>query len=96
MRISECVGLNLQDVDLQECKVKVTRKGGDEILLYFGPEVEEALKKHIESNLLGHANVNTTKSISKNKIWCQKFGAVAVTDIPEFCRCLSTSGMLCI
>jgi len=48
MRVSECVGLNLQDFDFETNGVKVTRKGGDEVVLYFGIEVEQALKDYIE------------------------------------------------
>ena len=47
MRVSECVGLNLQDIDFDTGGAKVTRKGGDEMILYFGSEVEEALQAYL-------------------------------------------------
>lgn len=43
IRVSECVGLNLDDVDLKNDGIKVHRKGGAEVIVYFGKEVREAL-----------------------------------------------------
>ena len=48
MRVSECVGLNLSDIDSSINGLKITRKGGNEAVLYFGREVEEALKFYLE------------------------------------------------
>ena len=48
IRVSECVGLNLTDVDFKNNGIKVTRKGGNEMVVYFGPEVEKALKRYLE------------------------------------------------
>lgn len=43
MRVSECVGINIRDVDFKVNGVKITRKGGNQAVLYFGDEVAEAL-----------------------------------------------------
>jgi site-specific recombinase XerD len=43
IRVSECVGLNLEDVDLKNNGIKVHRKGGAEVIVYFGEEVRTAL-----------------------------------------------------
>ena len=48
IRVSECVGLDVQDVDFKNNGIKVTRKGGNEMVVYFGHEVEKALKKYLE------------------------------------------------
>ena len=48
IRVSECVGLDVEDVDFKNNGIKVTRKGGNEMVVYFGPEVEKALKKYLE------------------------------------------------
>jgi site-specific recombinase XerD len=48
MRVSECVGIDIEHVDFTQNGVKVLRKGGDEAVLYFGEEVEMALKEYIE------------------------------------------------
>ena len=42
IRVSECVGLDVEDVDFKNNGIKVTRKGGNEMVVYFGPEVEKA------------------------------------------------------
>ena len=48
IRVSECVGLDIEDVDFKNNGIKVTRKGGNEMVVYFGPEVEKALKRYME------------------------------------------------
>jgi len=61
IRVSECVGLDLQDVDFDNGAMRVIRKGGNEDLVYFGDEVEEALLEYMEyrtalSPVPGHEN----------------------------------------
>ena len=62
IRVSECVGLDLQDVDFKNNGIKVTRKGGNEMVVYFGDEVAEALKTYMYTTrkatlpLPGHEN----------------------------------------
>ena len=48
IRVSECVGLDIEDVDFKNNGIKVTRKGGNEMVVYFEPEVEKALKRYLE------------------------------------------------
>ncbi len=48
VRVSECVGLDIEDVDFKNNGIKVTRKGGNEMVVYFGPEVEKALRNYLE------------------------------------------------
>ncbi len=48
IRVSECVGLNLEDVDFKNGAIRVHRKGGKETMLYFGDEVELALLNYLE------------------------------------------------
>ena len=43
IRGSECVGLNINDIDFKNNGVKVHRKGGADVVVYFGDEVREAL-----------------------------------------------------
>ena len=47
IRVSECVGLDVEDIDFKNNAVKVVRKGGNEMFVYFGGEVEAALKKYL-------------------------------------------------
>ena len=48
IRVSACVGLDIEDVDFKNNGIKVTRKGGNEMVVYFGEEVEKALKRYLE------------------------------------------------
>jgi len=48
IRVSECVGLNIQDVDFNNDGIKIRRKGGYETVVYFGDEVREALLNYLE------------------------------------------------
>lgn len=47
IRVSECVGLDVEDVDFKNNGIKVTRKGGNEMVVYFGEEVERALRNYL-------------------------------------------------
>lgn len=47
IRVSECVGLDVTDVNFRENSIRIIRKGGNESILYFGAEVEKALKDYI-------------------------------------------------
>ena len=48
IRVSECVGLDLEDVDFRNNGIRIIRKGGSESIVYFGDEVEKALRDWIE------------------------------------------------
>lgn len=61
IRVSECVGLNLEDIDFNNAGIRIHRKGGKEVTVYFGDEVEEALKAYLTERehilpLSGHEN----------------------------------------
>lgn len=49
IRVSECVGLNLSDIDFETNAFTVTRKGGNQAILYFGDEVRDALLTYIDT-----------------------------------------------
>lgn len=51
IRISECVGLNIEDIDLRNCSFVVTRKGGNRVVLYFSEEVAQALCEYMEKRV---------------------------------------------
>ena len=48
IRVSECVGLDLQDVDYKNQGIRITRKGGKQMTVYFGDEVADALLRYME------------------------------------------------
>lgn len=48
IRISECVGLNVNDIDFENNAFTITRKGGSRVILYFNDEVKDALIAWVE------------------------------------------------
>lgn len=52
IRISECVGLNVKDIDFQNNAFTVTRKGGNRTILYFSDEVATALTAYLREREL--------------------------------------------
>ncbi len=61
IRVSECVGIDLTDIDFRQNAFAVTRKGGNKVILYFPQEVADALKAYLEERnrieaVPGHEN----------------------------------------
>ncbi|MBE5734978.1 MAG: integrase [Clostridiales bacterium] len=48
IRISECVGLNVEDIDFTQNAFNITRKGGSKVTLYFNNEVADALLQYLD------------------------------------------------
>lgn len=48
IRVSECVGLDIEDVDFKNGGIHIHRKGGKEVTVYFGVEVEDALQDYLD------------------------------------------------
>lgn len=48
MRVSECVGIDINHIDFSVNGIIIRRKGGKEQVIYFGEEVDEALQKYLE------------------------------------------------
>ena len=46
IRVSECVGLNIEDIDFDNKAFVVTRKGGDQSMLYLPDQVAEAMEDY--------------------------------------------------
>ncbi len=47
IRVSECVGLNIDDVDFEINGIRITRKGGNQEIVYFGDEVRLAILQYL-------------------------------------------------
>lgn len=61
IRVSECVGLDISDINFDVGGIKIRRKGGYEAVIYFGEEVETALLDYLEQRehiipVEGHEN----------------------------------------
>lgn len=61
IRVSECVGIDIDDLDFYQNACLVTRKGGNQVMIYFPQEVADALFNYLEERknieaLPGHEN----------------------------------------
>lgn len=61
IRVSECVGLDIDDLDFKNNGIKIHRKGGAEVIVYFSDEVADALLDYLEERetieaVEGHGN----------------------------------------
>lgn len=78
IRVSECVGLDITDIDFKNNRIKILRKGGKEDFVYFGDEVRDALSRYLseERNQItpcpGHENA-LFLSIQKKRMSIRAF-----------------------
>ena len=64
IRVSECVGININDINFDENSLKITRKGGNEVILYISDEVAEVLLAYIEQrNTIEPADDDATSAL---------------------------------
>ncbi len=75
IRVSECVGLNINDIDFSNNRLRIIRKGNKEDYVYFGDEVCEALQDYLAERCNikaadGHENA-LFLSIQKKRISVQ-------------------------
>lgn len=72
IRVSECVGLNLDDLDLEENGIHIHRKGGKESTVYFSDEVAQYLKRYFEERTAQDliSNRNLPFSVSEKTAHC--------------------------
>lgn len=49
IRVSECVGLDITDVDFKDSSLTIVRKGGGQDIIYFGSEVQQVLEEYIQN-----------------------------------------------
>ena len=67
IRISECVGLNIDDIDFDNRKFVVTRKGGNRTVLYMPTEVIDALKNYLPERIAINAETDALFLSLQNK-----------------------------
>ena len=67
IRVSECVGLDLKDIDFDYDRIKIVRKGGYEAYVYFGQEAKEALLDYLEErkNIVTKEDATITTPLKK-------------------------------
>lgn len=47
MRVSECVGINISDVDEKNTSIRIKRKGAKEAIIYYSDEISKLLSEYI-------------------------------------------------
>ncbi|MGN0370606.1 MAG: tyrosine-type recombinase/integrase [Butyrivibrio sp.] len=88
IRISECIGLDIKDVDFDNSRIKIVRKGGYEAYVYFGDEVEKALQEYMverkgKTPVKGHENAlflsnrNSRITVRSVEILVKKYAGIA-------------------
>lgn len=63
IRVSECVGLNVEDVDFNNNSIKIIRKGGNQTILYFNEEVRVAIIDYLNCRENIEANEGSEKAL---------------------------------
>jgi len=75
MRVSELVGLNVGDIDLKNSSFRITRKGGNETVLYMTQELCDMMREYLENANHNHLctisdkqhKIRDSKAISGNQ-----------------------------
>lgn len=72
LRVSELVGLDLDDINFSQGSLTIIAKGGDEVEVYFGEEVSKALKTYIDGTPLPADIMEKYAIGSKDAVlWCK-------------------------
>ncbi len=90
IRVSECVGLDIKDVDLDNDRINIVRKGGNESFVYFGEEVRTALLSYLEQrkkteavqgseNALFLSNRKSRMTVRSIEILVKKYAGISVS-----------------
>jgi integrase/recombinase XerC len=90
IRVSECVGLDIKDVDLDNDRINIVRKGGNESFVYFGEEVRTALLSYLEQrkkteavqgseNALFLSNRKSRMTVRNIEILVKKYAGISVS-----------------
>ena len=85
MRISECVGIDVNDIDLKLNAVLVTRKGGNSEILYYPEQVAEALAMYLSEReqivpLPGHENAMFLSMQRKRRYFYRLFAYLKIKE----------------
>jgi len=65
IRVSECVGIDMTDLDFANNAVLVTRKGGNQVILYYPQEVADALKDYLKER----KQIQPTNKMDENALF---------------------------
>lgn len=72
LRVSELVGLDLSDISFRQNSINIIAKGGDEIQVFFGEDVSNALKTYIDGPSINYDKILLQYSNARQAIdWCK-------------------------
>ncbi|MBE5757211.1 MAG: integrase [Clostridiales bacterium] len=81
IRISELVGLNVEDINFTSNSFVVTRKGGNRAILYFNDEVKYALESYLEER-----KVDDNKNDKQPALFLGTKGRISVRTVQEIVK----------
>lgn len=70
IRVSECVGIDITDINFNQNAFTITRKGGKRSILYFSDEVKDSLTLYLEERQKIKADTNALFLSMQNKRIC--------------------------
>ena len=65
IRVSECIGINISDIDMKNTAIKIKRKGAKEAIIYFSDEVAKTLKEY----LIYRKNIDNVPDTDKDALF---------------------------
>lgn len=82
IRISECIGINLENIDLKNNAILVVVKGQDQRIIYFGEEVAAALKNYLTERGI---EVDETEGVIKQSgpLFVARTSRIGITTVRE-------------
>lgn len=63
IRVSECVGIDMEDINFEDNSIKIVRKGGFESTIYFNGYVAHALQDYIDNERIKYISSNDEKAL---------------------------------
>lgn len=63
IRVSECVGIDMEDINFKDNSIKIVRKGGSESTIYFNDYVAHALHDYIDNERIKYISSNDEKAL---------------------------------
>ena len=78
IRISECEGLDIKDVDFENKSINIKRKGGFYDIVYFNDEVSLKLKNYIDNERKQYLSDNTPEKDKEALFLSRKYRRLSV------------------
>ena len=63
IRISECIELDIDDIDMKNSSILITRKGGNQEIVYFSDEASGYIQTYLEKRLNNNKIPDTEKAL---------------------------------